>query len=309
MATISKASRSYRGLRTVGAMTFALHLLAYPRAEAQKKIKPEELVRLHLESIGTEEARISRKSAIGRGKCNLRVLVGKEAILPGDASFWTQGKSYRSSMRFPVSNYPAEDISFDGKKTYVGLLNPGQRSRIGQFLYDYDAILKEGLIGGVLSAGWPLLEFKSQKLKLKYGGLKKVYDRDGHELAYQMRKGNYDLRVSLYFDVDACRHLGTVYEMRIPDAPTGAATPSAAAADSPRQVATRYVLEERFGDFRAVGGLTLPFHWQVRLTTEGPAGDLSFVAASRDLSIIEWDVTFETISLNDTIDPKLFILY
>ncbi len=283
-------------------------------AEQKKKLKPEELMRLHLDSIGSEEARASRLSSIAVGQCSLAILVGRERNLSGEATFWSHGGSYRSSLRFPVSDYPAEDISFDGKKTYVALLNPGQRSQIGQFLYNHDAILKEGLLGGVLSTAWPLLEFKSQKLKVRYAGMRSVYEEETHELTYQMRKGNYDLKVSLYFQDGSYRHIATLYRLTIPDAPGMAPTRTTSgaerAADSPRRVATRYTLEERFLEFRRVGELMLPSHWRLRLTTEGPPEEVvGFVAGTRDLAIIGWDVQFQSFRINEAIDPSVFAIY
>jgi len=285
-----------------------------PRVAGQKKMKPEEVVLHHLDSIGSPEARAFRKSAVARGKCTLLVLVGKERVLPGDASFWSDGRCFRSSLRFPVSDYPAEDLSFDGKKSYVGLLNPNQRSRIGQFLYDHDTILKEGLLGGVLSTAWPLLEIKAQKLKLKYRGLRVYQDVQTHELSYQLRKGDYDVDVRLYFEAETFRHLGTTYMYTIPDSTGGmispSSSPAARAADSSKQVSTRYTLEERFGDFHLVENLTIPFRWKVRLTTEGPAqGTLIFSSATRDLSILEWDIAVEMVRFNQAVDPQIFVLY
>jgi hypothetical protein len=309
----------------------AISLLVWQRSTAaiggsSAKLTAEELVRYHLSSIGTEEARAARRTIVLRGKCNLLVMAGKERMLSGDASFMSAGKNFRSSLRFPVSDYPAEELSFDGKTAYVGLLNPGQRSRIGEFLYAHDAPIREGLVGGVLSLGWPLLECESRKPRLKYTGIRTKYDQRLHELEYRMTGSGREFKVSLYFEQNSYHHVATVYKFEVPDAPAMVPdltnTGASRAADSPRRIRSLYMLEERFGDFQSASGLTLPFRWKLRLTTESQAAAETYrepmqnrevnmipEAASRDLSIVEWDVSFEEASFNRAIDPQVFALY
>ena len=58
---------------------------------------------------------------------------------------------------------------------------------------------------------------------------------------------------------------------------------------------TQFKLVESFGEFRAVDGVNVPYHWNIRLTTEG-----------RNTSVWEWDMVFARISQNQPIDPKVF---
>jgi len=51
------------------------------------------------------------------------------------------------------------------------------RSQLGQFLYQYDEIVKEGLLEGYSPQPWPLLDLKARRPKLNYRGLKKSVDR------------------------------------------------------------------------------------------------------------------------------------
>lgn len=67
--------------------------------------------------------------------------------------------------------------------------------------------------------------------------------------------------------------------------------------ESSRQVETRTKLVESFSDFRTVEGLSMPYHWNIRLTTEG-----------RNTSIWEWDMLFARVVQNQPIDPKVFRL-
>jgi len=281
---------------------------------AAKKMKPEELVALHLDSIGSPQLRAARKNISAQGRGQYQVLVGEERPLQGRAAFWSDGRSFRSSIRFDVSDYPGEEIAFDGKKTYVAQLNPGQRSLIGEFLYRYEVLLKEGLLGGSLSTAWPLLDLKNRKPKLKYQGLKRFRDREHHELRYRLRRGGTDFRITLYFEDKTFRHIATIYKLEIPETLTMIRDPgvsgAARAAATPREVPTRHILEESFSDYRTVDGLTLPHQWSVRFITENRGQQVGlFSAANRDLTVVELHYLFDKVRQNVAIDPKTFVLY
>jgi len=298
-------------------ISLALTLACLQTAEvlhSAKKMKPEELVALHLDSIGSPQLRAARKNISARGRGQFQVLVGEERLLRGSAAFWSEGRSYRSSLLFDVSDYPGEEIAYDGKKTYVAQLNPGHRSLIGEFLYRYEVLLKEGLLGGSLSTAWPLLDLKSRKPKLKYQGLKRFQDREHHELRYRLRRGGSDFRITLYFEDKTFRHIATIYKLEIPESlsmiPERGTSGAERAAATPRAVATRHTLEESFSDFRTVDGLTLPHQWRVRFITEDRGQQVGlFDAANRDLTVVEWYSIFDSVRQNVAIDPKTFVLY
>jgi hypothetical protein len=284
------------------------------------KLKPEELVALHLDSIGPLAARESRKSCQAVGEGRLAVLAGREIqkrMMVGRSTFISEGINYRSSLRFPVSDYPKEELAYDGKKTYVSQLNPGQRSLTGQFLYQYESLLKEGLIGGSLSTAWPLLDLEHRKPKLKYEGLKEQFGHKLHSLQYRIRRGGGGVQINLFFDPESYRHLATIYRIRISD--PMASSPETA----PRKGSTKYTLEERFGDFRIVDGLTIPFGWKVRFVTQRQGAQVGLYSTGSvdwstwtpdrweqlPFSVLEWEFLFRSIELNVAIDPKFFILY
>jgi hypothetical protein len=213
-----------------------------------------------------------------------------------------------------VSDYPGEEIAFDGDKTYVKQINPGIRSDTGEFLYRYEVLLKEGLIGGTVSTAWPLLNLEAKKPRLRYNGIKRAHGRDLHALDYRIRRGGADFKIALYFEPETYRHIATTYELEIPETLTMVPDPTTSgaerAADSPRQLTTRYALEESFDDFRPVGGLTLPFWWKIRFITEKPGVQVGNVTlGNRDLSVVEWHFLFDKVSLNVPIDPKVFVPY
>jgi hypothetical protein len=103
-------------------------------------------------------------------------------------------------MKFPSEAYPAETFAVDGGKPDVGFVLPGRRSALGTFVSTHDVILREGLLGGVLNAGWPLLDPERRGARVDYDGLKKLDGRDRHRLRYRAKKGQDTLDVFLYLD-------------------------------------------------------------------------------------------------------------
>ena len=263
-----------------------------PVAAKGPKMKPEELVARHLEALGPPESRSVVQSRGAQGTGRMKLLAGGSGLLEGPAVFASQGRKVLFSIQFNDINYAAEQISFDDEKVYVGDIEPGVRSQLGQFLYQYDEIVKEGLFGGVLSTAWPLLDLEGRNPKLDYRELKKVNGQELLELRYRMRKGG-DLNIRLYFDPESFRHTATTYKLTIA-APMGR-TPL----ESARQSETRFRLEEWFSDFRSTDDLDLPTQWTVRLTLETGRG--SFLA--------KWDMTFPQITHNPSIDPQIFVLH
>jgi hypothetical protein len=226
----------------------------------------------------------------------------------------SQGLNFRSRIQFTVSDFPGEDISFDGKDTYVAQLQAGRRSEIGDFLYSHESLLKEGLLGGVTTTAWPLLDVKGRRANLRYRGLKKIYDGELHEIEYQPRRGDSSLQIALYFGAEDFRHVATLVRVEVPEGGPGL-SPLVAGGDaradaSARQVSTRFLLEERFGDYREFNGLTLPHVRRVRLTREGQAANVGlFTANSRDRSILEWQMEIESWELNPELDAGHFKIY
>ena len=74
-----------------------------------------------------------------------------------------------------------------------------------------DVILRDGLLGGVLNAAWPLLALEARAARVSYEGLKKLDGRDLHRLCYRAKKGQNDLDVLIYLEPDTWRRLATVY--------------------------------------------------------------------------------------------------
>ncbi|MEE2822345.1 MAG: hypothetical protein VYA53_05125 [Acidobacteriota bacterium] len=256
------------------------------------EMEPEELVTRHLNAIGDTETREGIQSRIVRGVGRFEVVVGGAGQLEGAASILSQGNKLRLSIDFNHLNYSAERITFDGEECYVGNIEPGVRSQLGNFFYQYDDLIKEGLLGGVLSTAWPLANIEDRGPKLDYRGLKKINDLELLELRYRMKKGGRDFTINLYFDPQTFYHIASIYKLRI-SARMGR-SPEASA----RQRETRLTLEEWFDDFQTRQGLELPSRWTIRFTIEG----------NRGTSVAKWDMAFDRALHNMSINPQLFVL-
>lgn len=283
---------------TVGTLLIAISLVLgmalMPGSDlvsADEKMKPEELVAKHLDSIGSAEARGKAASRMASGPAQFFFRVGGAANLPGQAMFVSSGGKFRFGMQFQTNDYTGEDLAFDGTKATVGFLPQGRRSSLSLFATQQSMPLKEGLVGGVLSTAWPLLKMDQTQPKLEYRGLKKIDGRQLHELGYRPRKGSTDLKTFLYFDPETFRHVRTRYQFEI--------SATIGARDNPNQnTESYYSVTEDFDDFRAVDSLTLPHKYKILFSAE----------SGRATSIQEWTVTFARIAHNPKLDETLFTI-
>ena len=237
------------------------------------KMKPEELVAKHLASIGTAEARAAARNRTALGVSEVVFLLGAVGRASGKMNFVTAGPMIRMEMDFNSMTYPGDLFAFDGRKVNIGCISPsGGRYPLGDFVYAFDVLLKEGLLGGALSTAWPLLDLAHRQPRLRYAGLKKVERKKLHELTYERKKGNADLLVSLYFDPETFRLVRSKYNVgRRPD---------------PR------LLVETFDNFKEVDGLTLPHAYKITYNQN------NFLA--------EWNLAVTKVTHNVPLDPKVF---
>jgi hypothetical protein len=135
---------------------------------------------------------------------------------------------------------------------------PGKRSGMGNFLSAHDVIVREGLLGGVLNAGWPLFGVAERGSKVGYDGLKSLGGRELHRLRYRAKKGQDELEVFLFFDPDSFRHVASVYKA------SQAQSLGTTIEQSSSQPDVYLQIEETFGDFTKAKGLSLPTAWTIR---------------------------------------------
>ncbi|MGH9901382.1 MAG: hypothetical protein ACRD68_06100 [Pyrinomonadaceae bacterium] len=276
--------------QTVIAWLLVTIVASSPFARAGEKLKPEEVVARHRESIGAAETRASIKSRIITGTVVATFRAPGTGQVGGRVVLASHGEKSMVGMIFDNStNYPHEKIGFDGKDVSVSYVRPGVRSTLGDFLLTHKTVVSLGLLGGALSESWPLSNLSEKKGRLESDGTKKIGDRQAYEIKYFPRGGS-DLRVSLFFDAQTFRHVRTEYARTL-SAQMGT-TPDASA----RRSETRYKMVEDFSEFGKEGGLTLPHKYKIYLELTGQGG--SFRA--------EWEMTFSGFSFNQRIDPNSF---
>jgi len=280
-----------RGLTFI--MLFVIALLVLPAntssSSATQRLKPEEIVARHLESIGSEKARAAVSSRIisGSSQVIFRTVPTGQAV--GRAVLASEGVKSLIGMSFKNPIYPREELGFDGNSFIAAFVTPGVRSALGGFLMTHTLVFKQGLMGGTLSSAWPLLNLKSRDPHLEYGGTKKVDDRLLHEVRYLPRGGS-DLQISLFFDQQTFQHVRTEYQ-RVIAAPTGSR-----ASTNVEERETRYKLVEEFSNFKSEAGLDLPHAYKIKLTVDAQSG--TFLG--------EWIINLTQFSFNERIDPHSF---
>jgi hypothetical protein len=254
-----------------------------------QKITAEQVIAEHLESLGSAEARASVKSRVIQGTVLATVRIGGGGELKGGAVMASQGPMSLIGLIFGTQDYGNEKMAFDGNKLTLGELRPGTRTRLGGFFLTHDIIFKEGLIGGALSASWPLLDVAGHNPKLRYSGTKKIDGRQAHVIEYEPRSGG-NLDIKLFFDAETFQHVRTEYFQEFL-APT-VSRPEIAAG----QQGTRLKFTEDFSDYRKEGALTLPHTYKMQLTFE----------SERNPLLQDWVVSLNQFLFNKQLDVKQF---
>jgi hypothetical protein len=233
----------------------------------------DELLAKHLEAIGTPEARAKAKSRGVDGAAKFEFLsTGGAGSSNGTMKLATEGNKLRIAVELNTRNYQGEDIVCDGSRVNVAGFVSGKKSMLGAFLDQRNEVIKEGLFGGVLSTGWPLLNLADRKAKLKFNGLKKVDGKDLLELKYEPKKSSDNIQIRFYFDPTTYRHVMTTYEALIPVQSAVSINPNASRATNGAQSQEGHqILKETFGTFKTLDGITLPTMWTIQLTNDTDA--------------------------------------
>ena len=308
----------------------ALILALSSFAMAKEDVSIEDLIKQHLSSIGTEQARTAVKTRVVEGGARFRVLSGgnrdqsgsifapEGGELQGKNVFVSEGNSTVVLLKFPNPSYHGERFVAANNKSLIAEVSPGRYSDFGDFIRVHDEILTEGLWGGVLSTGWPLAHLEDRGAKLRYKGFKKIDGKEFYVVGY-LPAQHSDLDIDLYFEPQTFRHILTTYSLTI--SPQIARTELASA----RQQPTLYLLEEQFMDFQRSDDLLLPARWIVRFTETIPRRTSQIIPPNMngrgglprplDLSSpppdvkpfsIEFNVVRNSISHNVQLDPKNF---
>lgn len=265
-----------------------LFFMAFSFSSFGQKLKAEEILAKHLDSLGSAEARASVKSRMVVGDAAVTFLSQKNQTAQGRIVLASAGEKLFLGMNLNAIDYPSEKFSFDGKKSRVGFVRSNERSVLGSFVLSNDQLLEESLLGGTLSTSWALLNMSAKKAKISSDGTKKIDGKEVYVLGYQPRSSNIDIK--LYFDKDTFRHIRTEYRY-IHSAGIGT-TPD----QSSRLNETRIKVTEDFSDFKDEKGLTLPHQYRILYSVTGQKGTTE----------IEWIFNLKEFAYNQNFDDKTF---
>jgi len=254
------------------------------------KLSTQELVTKHLASIGSTEDIAASRTRVATGSTQAQLRLTNAPIeLSGPAQIASDGDKFLLAMIFSSNDYPHEKVSFDGEHVVIGVLPKGGRTLLGNFLSSQSALLKHGLIGGVLSSAWPLYNLDRRDAKLSYSGMEKINGKPVHKLKYVPRNAG-ELNISLYFDANTFQHVRSQYDYVV------SARQGAIAETSVSQGDNRFKLVEDFSDFQPTGKLMLPHTYTIDLT----------INLSNRTQTLEWTINLQQFSFNERLDPGVF---
>jgi len=265
--------------------------LGIPLSFQGDKLKPEELLARHLNSIGPEKARLAIKTRVIAGTSQVVFRTAPVGETYGRAVLASEELKNLIGMSFHSPVYPREEFGFNGNNFLAAFVTPGVRSSLGSFLMNHDVIFKHGLMGGTLSSAWPLLDVSARQANLEYAGHRKIGNVSVYELKYLPRRAG-DLQISIFFDEKTFEHVRTEYRRIIP-APTGNRTYT-----NVEERESRYKLVEEFSSFSAEQELNLPHTYRIHFTSDAQSG--TFEA--------EWMLKLSLFKFNEKIDPASFTI-
>ncbi len=257
----------------------------------------EQVVAGHLKIIGSPEVLAAIKSRAFVGTSSVDFIQGMSGNMSGTSMFVSEGKKLAIVLKYADLNYPGEYFAYDGKDVSVGYMSPGQKSPIADFLFRNNGLIKEGLLGGVLSGAWPLLDLKNRQVELKCRETS-VDGRRLYEIEYIPKNRLADMKIKMYFDPDTFHHVRTEYQMRIRDdmsaSPGGPSSGGFILREGlPDSI---YVLIENFSDFKKAGEMILPHSYTIDYSVEGQGH--TFIA--------KWNVKAGQWDFSRTYDERIF---
>jgi hypothetical protein len=260
-----------------------------------QKLKAEDVLAKHLESIGTAEARASLKSLITVGDATVKFITPKNQPTQGRIVMASAGGKYFMGMNLSAADYPSEKFSYDGKKAKVAFVRTNARSILGQFVLSNTLLLEESLLGGTLSTSWALMNIADNKAKLSFDGTKKIDGKEVYVLGY-LPKGGGDVDINLYFDKETFRHVRTEYKRIASASQNRGLGTGVSRADTSLQNESRLKVVEDFSDFKAENGITLPHSYRLNYSINGQNG----------MTEIEWTFNFIQFAFNQNLDANTF---
>jgi len=285
-------------------VAFCLFAIQPPKSHAAKNedITAEQLIAAHVKSIGGPELLAKVKSLTFGGTSNVKFIQRIQGTMDGLSMVVSEGPKMGIILKLPdTNNYPGEYCAYDGKDVTVAHIRPGVKSPIADFFFRFNQIMKQGLVGGVYSTAWPLLDIKDTALDMKCRKTR-VEGRELYELEYRPKDPIAYMKIKIYFDPATFQHVRTEYKVRTHEDVTTGANPALFSEEDFIIGQVRgesiYTLTEKFDNFKKVGGLTMPHRYVLDYAIEGTAQ--SAFIAHWTLEAQEWGFNMSNL------DEKLF---
>lgn len=253
----------------------------------------EELLKKHLDSIGTSDARSAAQARAVSGKFSMEVVQGGTGGAVGDAGVISSGRMNKLMMKTDSPRYAGERFWFNGKHVVAPITDVTARTYLADFMYHNESILRDGLFSGAISTSWALLDLNGRGAKLKYDGIKAIDGQDLHQVTYIPKKSAGELEIRLYFDPQTFHHVMTRYRYEV--APYMNVSPGRVDRQATTQNSSKsiYTIEEEFSNFKSADGVTLPSVWDIKYSVEPVRAIL-----------LHWTVEFTHVTSNPNVDLK-----
>jgi hypothetical protein len=262
---------------------------------ADDKLKAEEIIAKHLDSIGTKEKREGIKNRTFTSQIQFSY-VGSPTVTIGRGVLASEGEKNLWGMILNSNDYPQDRFSYNGDEVKVAFIKPGVYSVLGDFIFSNRGLLRDGLLGGALFSSWALNSNETRQGKISNAGTKKFGSMETYAISYSP-KNALDLEVKLFFEKETFRHVRTTYSKVI--AARQAPTIDASAGQS----SDRLSVTEEFSDFQKLDGLTLPSRYSL---THIYYNNSPIQATKRTNREVRWDFKITNFSYNQQLDADSF---
>jgi hypothetical protein len=245
-------------------ITAVLVVLLSISAAAEEKLTAEQVLARHLASVAPANVLKTLEYLEVSGPVELRGT--KSSTLNGTAQLFSEHTRVKLALKVATNDYHGEQFVADGQKVQIAQIAPGVRSGFGEIMFREPVIVGEGLMGGVLSAKWPLYDLANRNAKLEYLGLTSIDGRKVHQISYVPKKKDSQLEIRLFFDSNSFQHIRSIYRLKTADF-------------NPAEASGRYVqptehhdviyeIQEDFKDFKQLGEFNFPLTEQIRFSNE-----------------------------------------
>ena len=275
--------------RRLTAFVVAIFVVAIG-ANAQK-LKPEEVVAKHLDSIADAEKRTALKTFISVGDVRVTNITRKLPPSVGRVVLASAANKSFVGMNLNSNDNPSEKIVFNGKDVRIDFTLPGARSILGNLLQSNQRMVEDGLFSGALSTNWAMMQLASRNAKISSEGSKKINGVETYAVKYSP-KGGSDYDITMYFEASTFRHIRTEYKR------TASAAMGITIDQSARQSETRIRITEDYSDFKAVDGYTFPHKYKMLYSIAGQNGTTE----------VSWEFDLLEFAVNRPMDDATFAI-